>query len=110
MRQLLTTLLVPIALVALLPLSAQARQADADSPLFVAVDDGSGQIGQDLGVFQGNGKSLSQAVAQVKRQYKNGRIISAETKRQGNREVHHIKVLTQDNKVRTVKVQGRTLS
>jgi len=58
--------------------------------------------------FQSNGMSLSQAVEQVRRQY-GGRIISAETRRSGNREVHHIKVLTRDNKVKTVKINGRRL-
>ncbi len=52
------------------------------------------------------GKSLGEAVEQVRRQT-NGRILSAETKVKGNREVHHIKVLTKDGKVRTHKVQGR---
>ena len=59
--------------------------------------------------LQSNGKTLSEAVEQVRRQY-GGRIISAETRRQGGREVHVIKVLTQDNKVKTVKVPGRQLS
>jgi hypothetical protein len=54
----------------------------------------------------GGGKSLSEAVEQVRRQT-NGRILSAETRVKGNREVHHIKVLTEDGKVKTVKVQGR---
>lgn len=54
----------------------------------------------------GGGKSLSEAFEQVRRQT-NGRILSAETKVKGNREVHHIKVLTEDGKVKTVKVQGR---
>jgi uncharacterized membrane protein YkoI len=54
----------------------------------------------------GGGKSLSEAVEQVRRQT-NGRILSAQTKVNGNREVHHIKVLTEDGKVKTVKVQGR---
>jgi uncharacterized membrane protein YkoI len=58
-------------------------------------------------VAQNNGgKSLSQAVEQVRRKT-NGRILSAETKVKGNREVHHIKVLTEDGKVKTHKVQGR---
>lgn len=57
---------------------------------------------------QSDGVSLSQAVEQVRRQY-NGRIVSAETRRSGKREVHHIKVLTEDGKVKTVKVQGRRL-
>ena len=58
-------------------------------------------------VSQGNGgKSLSEAVEQVRRQT-GGRILSAETRMQGNREVHHIKVLMKDGKVKTHKVQGR---
>jgi uncharacterized membrane protein YkoI len=57
-------------------------------------------------VAQSNGKSLSEAVEQVRRQT-NGRIISAETKVKNGREVHHIKVLTDDGKVKTHKVQGR---
>ena len=58
-------------------------------------------------VSQGNGgKSLSEAVEQVRRQT-GGRILSAETKVQGGREVHHIKVLTKDGKVQTHKVQGK---
>ena len=56
---------------------------------------------------QGNGgMTLSEAVEQVRRQT-GGRILSAETKVQGNREVHHIKVLTKDGKVQTHKVQGK---
>jgi DNA-binding transcriptional ArsR family regulator len=58
-------------------------------------------------VSQGNnGKSLSEAVEQVRRQT-GGRILSAETKMQGDREMHHIKVLTKDGKVKTHKIQGR---
>jgi uncharacterized membrane protein YkoI len=60
-----------------------------------------------LRVAQKNGgKSLSEAVEQVRRQT-NGRILSAQTKMNGNREVHHIKVLTKDGKVKTIKVPGR---
>jgi hypothetical protein len=54
----------------------------------------------------GGGKTLNQAVEQVRRQYKDGRIISAETKVSGGREVHHIRVMV-DGKVKTVKVNGR---
>jgi uncharacterized membrane protein YkoI len=56
---------------------------------------------------QGGGKTLNEAVEQVRRQYKNGRIISAETKVSGGREVHHIRVMV-DGKVKTVKVNGRS--
>jgi uncharacterized membrane protein YkoI len=61
----------------------------------------------DLRTTQGNGgKSLSEAISQVRRQT-GGQILSAETRVSGNREVHYIKVLTKDGKVKTVKVQGR---
>jgi hypothetical protein len=64
---------------------------------------------QGINVAQGSGMTLNQAVEQVRRQY-NGRIVSAETKISGNREVHHIKVLLDDGKVKTVQIQGRTLN
>ena len=72
------------------PLGASADDHDA-GPIVVA---------------QNNGKTLSEAVEQVRRQT-GGRILSAETKISGGREVHHIKVLTEDGKVKTHKVQGR---
>lgn len=59
-----------------------------------------------LRVAQNNGLSLSEAVESVRRKT-DGRIISAETKVKNGREVHHIKVLTKDGKVKTHKVQGR---
>ena len=62
--------------------------------------------GWPIVIAQNNGKSLSEAVEQVRRQT-GGRILSAETKVSGGREVHHIKVLTKDGKVKTHKVQGR---
>jgi hypothetical protein len=56
-------------------------------------------------VAQNNCPSLNEAVERVRRQY-NGRIVSAETRVSGNRDVHHIKVLTQDGKVKTVTIPG----
>lgn len=61
-----------------------------------------------LQVAQKNCLSLGEAVARVRRQY-NGRIVSAETRRSGNREVHHIKVLTEDGKVKTERIPGCTI-
>jgi hypothetical protein len=58
-----------------------------------------------LQLAQGGCTSLDQAVEQVRRQY-NGRIVSAETRVSGNREIHYIKVLTDDGKVKTVTVPG----
>ncbi len=57
-------------------------------------------------VAQSNGMSLSEAIESVRRQT-GGRVVSAETKVSNGREVHHIKVLTKDGKVRTHKVNGR---
>lgn len=62
---------------------------------------------QTLRLVQNDGVSLSEAVESVRRQT-DGRIISAETKIKNGREVHQIKVLTKDGKVKTHKVQGRT--
>jgi len=59
----------------------------------------------DSAIMQGGCVSLSQAVEQVRRQYK-GRIVSAVTEVNGKREVHVIKVLTDGGKVKTVRVQG----
>ena len=66
-----------------------------------------GNDGRNLMIAQSNGPTLSEAVEMVKRQYK-GRIVSAETRTSGGREVHHIKVLTEDGKVKTVRIQGRS--
>jgi len=57
-------------------------------------------------VAQSGGKSLNEAVQQVRRQC-DGRIVSAETRVKGNREEHHIKCLTKDGKVKTYKVNGK---
>lgn len=57
-------------------------------------------------IAQNGDMTLAQAVESVRRQT-GGRIISAETKRKNGREVHHIKVLTKDGKVKTHKIQGR---
>jgi len=62
-------------------------------------------VGQPMLVVQQDGMSLSQAIESV-RSRTGGRVVSAETKVQGGREVHHIKVLTKDGKVKTHKVNG----
>ena len=58
-----------------------------------------------LQVAQQNCMSLSEAIDSVRKRT-GGRVVSAETKVQGGREVHYIKVLTPDGKVRTHKVDG----
>ena len=59
----------------------------------------------DATMRQGRCPSLSQAVEQVRRQY-NGRIVGAETRVSGGREIHIIKVLTNDGTVKTVRIPG----
>ena len=88
MRSILKILLISLAFAAPLTVQAEANQD------------------RGMRMAQGGGKTLNEAVEQVRRQYKNGRIISAETKVSGGREVHHIRVMV-DGKVRTVKVNGR---
>ncbi|MDZ7643523.1 MAG: hypothetical protein U5K76_04385 [Woeseiaceae bacterium] len=61
-----------------------------------------------LQLVQRDGPTLSEAVEQVRRKYR-GRIVSAETRMRGNRELHVIKVLTDDGKVITERIRGRTL-
>ena len=61
---------------------------------------------QSLHVAQQGGMSLSQAIESV-RSRTGGRVVSAETRVKGGREVHYIKVLTKDGKVKTHKVNGR---
>lgn len=60
----------------------------------------------DYRVAQSGGMSLSQAIESV-RSRTGGKVVSAETRVQNGREVHHIKVLTKDGKVKTYKVNGR---
>ncbi len=71
-----------------------------------AVDVEQYQGAADLYVAQADGMSLSQAIESVRRRT-GGKVVSAETKVQGGREVHHIKVLTKDGKVKTHRVNGR---
>jgi len=59
----------------------------------------------DLRATQSDGMTLSQAIESVRKRT-GGRVVSAETKIQGGREVHHIKVLLPDGKVKTYKVNG----
>ena len=55
---------------------------------------------------QSNGMTLSQAVESVRRRGNVERVISASTRVSNGREIHHIKVLTKDGKVRTHTRQG----
>ena len=102
--KILCPLLLAAALVTL-PV-AQSQAFDLEQALRGLQPGIEAQVRPDLRTVQGGCKSLSDAVEQVRRKT-NGRIISAETRVNKNgREVHHVKVLTQDGKVRTHKVNG----
>ena len=103
MRSIIHMLLFCITLCVAMP--ASALQVDPDMPVPPPAEaDLETTPGQET--YQGGGVTLSQAVQQVRRQY-NGQIVSAVTQVNGNRETHVIKVLTQDGKVKTVRVAGR---
>ena len=55
---------------------------------------------------KGGGMTLNEAIERCRRRGDVERIISAETRREGDRQVHVIKYLTKDNKVRTAKYDG----
>ncbi|NCF25130.1 MAG: hypothetical protein GWP60_11370 [Gammaproteobacteria bacterium] len=62
----------------------------------------------DLRLAQGGGMTLDQAIESVRRRGDVDRILSAETRRDGDREMHHIRYLTKDGKVKTAKIRGRS--
>jgi len=92
---------------AALPQQADARRADKDVGSAQGLE-WNAELPR-LQIAQGGGMSLSEAIDSVRRGGNVERVISAETKVSGGREVHHIKVLTKDGKVQTHKVQGRKL-
>ena len=85
-----------------IPATAAALPVDRAPTVFVFAADSE----SENGTTQRNCASLSQAVEQVRRRGNVERVISAETRVSGGREVHHIKVLTKDGKVRTHTVNG----
>ena len=83
----------------LLPLAADARlravvEADLAAPT-------------PYGVARRDGMSLNEAIESVRRRGDVERVLSADTRVEGGREVHHIKVMTKDGTVKTVRVNGR---
>ena len=101
MRIALTLLILAAA--ALLPPAASAF--DLEENLKAEHVQYAGQLA--LTIAKSDCMSLSQATAEVRRRLKPGdRIISAETRVQGGREVHIIKVLTKDQKVKTHRFNG----
>jgi uncharacterized membrane protein YkoI len=101
------SILMLSGLLAAMPVPARAFHNDEALRQLQAQFD-TGGAGDSRIAQQGGGVSLSEAIEQV-RQQTDGRILSAETRVNGNREVHHIKVLTKDGKVKTFKIQGRRL-
>ena len=100
MRLALTITLMAAA--ALLPLRSEARVVDG-------LQAGGGvrqEAVVELAAAKDDGMSLAEAIESV-RSRTGGRVVSAETRVEGGREVHHIKVLTKDGKVKTHKVNGR---
>jgi uncharacterized membrane protein YkoI len=103
MRIRLTTLLF-LALAAL-P-AARAEAFDLEQALRDLQPQASSVRAEEYRVADDKGETLSEAIESVRRKT-DGRIVSAETKVSNGREMHHIKVLTKDGKVKTYKVQGR---
>lgn len=84
-----------------LPLQADARsRIDASNAAF-SVD------ATPYEVVQRDGMSLNQAIESVRRRGDVERVLGAETRVEGGREVHHIKVMTKNGTVKTVRVNGR---
>ena len=96
--------LLLVTVLATLPL-ASAQAFDLKDELKQLQQEKVAETVQDLSIAQKNGKTLSEAIDQVRSRTK-GRIISAETKVKGGREVHHIKVLTKDGKVKRIRIDG----
>jgi uncharacterized membrane protein YkoI len=94
-----------IILLAMLPL-ASVQAFDLEQALREAQPQAEWLPRPDYRTTQGDGKSLAEAIESV-RNKTNGRIVSAETRVSGGREMHYIKVLTKDGKVKTHKVPGR---
>jgi uncharacterized membrane protein YkoI len=51
--------------------------------------------------------SLEQAVSEARERY-NGRVLSADTERRGGRETHRIRILTDDGRVKRLRVDPET--
>ena len=89
-------------------LLAFAAQADAMQAASAQAQSTGAQFeidGTELSTLQRGCVSLSEAVEQVRRRY-SGRVVSAKTVVKGKQEVHEIKVLTDDGKVKTERIQG----
>ena len=93
------TLLLLTTLIAL-PLAAEAKLRPVSPDTGVATS--------EFVMTQRNGMSLNEAVESVRRRSDVERVLSADTRIEGGREVHHIKVMTKNGTVRTIRVNGRS--
>ena len=105
----------PLLLTACAVLALQTSVAAAETGSAVVFGPAAADLDRvpawDLSVAQGRcAASLSEAVERVRRQHNPQRVIDAQTRRNGNRESYQIKILTRDNKVRTVTVPGCSAS
>ncbi len=87
-----------LLLLLLLPAPGEARLRQAEDP--VAAETAT------LGITQRGCMSLNQAVESVRRRGDVQRVLSANTRVEGDREVHYIKVMTKNGTVRTERVNG----
>ena len=101
-----SSLIILIAAVLLVPAAAGAF--DLEESLRQLHVQHQQAVRPDLQVAQGSGMTLDQAIESVRRRGDVDRILSAETKRDGDREMHHIRYLTKDGKVKTAKIRGRS--
>ena len=93
------TLLLLTTLIAV-PMAAEAKLRPASPDTGVATS--------EFVMTQRNGMSLNEAVESVRRRSDVERVLSADTRIEGGREVHHIKVMTKNGTVRTIRVNGRS--
>ena len=100
-------ILLTILILALPLVSAEANAFDLEESLKQLHEQYQAQHSTLSPAAKGGGMSLNEAIERCRRRGDVQRIISAETRREGNREVHVIKYLTKDNKVRTAKYDGR---
>ena len=85
--------------------SVPSEAADFDLERALKEQHAQYRAADEIVATQSQGMTLAQATESIRKRT-GGKILSAETRIQGGREVHHIKVL-KDGKVKTYKVNGR---
>ncbi len=91
------TALLLCGVLASMPVAAQRFYAD-----------GNGRSSQpQFYLAQNNGESLDSAVSRI-RGRTGGRVLSAETRNENGRPVHHIRILTGNGKVKRIRVEGQS--